>query len=299
MIYFYLAQINFLHIKLCLQKGDEILLENHIKTFSLFVRPDEQSEKIANSIRQQNAYSKHTLIETQNGDLIIAIGGDGTFLHAVTQTNFSKDKVYVGVHTGTLGFLQNLSENDIYTLIKYLSYEQEISTRKVLIPSVRVSLSSGNTVNYKAFNEILVCGKDYTKIQFSEYINDEFFQEVSGNGIIISSGTGDTAYSMNAGGAIDFSSHFQLICTLLTPIKNAVYGDFISNPIICPKISVVPQASRNIQIIIDGIPLEISPELIKSIEVSMLNGESYINKLEITAYSKVQVIREKILGYKR
>jgi len=103
---------------------------------------------------------------------------------------------------------------------------------------------------------------------------------------------------MNAGGAIDFSNHFQLICTILTPIKNAVYGDFISNPIICPKISIVPQPSRNIQLIIDGIPLEISSELIKSVEVSMLNRESYINKLEIATYSKVQVIREKILGYK-
>lgn len=273
-------------------------MENNIKSFSLFVRSDEKSEKIAESIRHHNSCNSRPLIETKNGDLIIAIGGDGTFLHAVNQTNFGKDKIYAGIHTGTLGFLQNLSENDIYTLIKYLSYEQEISTRKVPIPSVHVSLSNGNTASYKAFNEILVCGKDYTKIQFSEYVNDEFFQEVSGNGIIISSGTGDTAYSMNAGGAIDFSSHFQLICTLLTPIKNAVYGDFISNPIICPKISVVPQASRNIQIIIDGIPLEISPELIKSIEVSMLNGESYINKLEITTYSKVQIIREKILGYK-
>lgn len=273
-------------------------MENHIKTFSLFVRHDEKSEKIANSIRQQNAYSKRTLVETQNGDLIIAIGGDGTFLHAVNQTNFSKDKVYVGVHTGTLGFLQNLSESDIYTLIKYLSYEKELNTRKVPIPCICVVLSDGTTLNYKAFNEVLVCGKDYTKIEFSEYIDGEFFQEVSGNGIIISSGTGDTAYSMNAGGAIDFSNHFQLICTILTPIKNAVYGDFISNPIICPKISIVPQPSRNTQLIIDGIPLEISSELIKSVEVSMQNRESYINKLEIATYSKVQVIREKILGYK-
>ena len=104
---------------------------------------------------------------------------DGTFLHAVNQTNFSKDKVYVGVHTGTLGFLQNLSESDIYTLIKYLSYEEEINTRKVPIPCICVVLSDSTTLNYKAFNEILVCGKDYTKIQFSEYIDGEFFQDIN------------------------------------------------------------------------------------------------------------------------
>lgn len=273
-------------------------LENNIKTFSLFVRSDEKSQEIANSIRYHNSCSLHPLQETENGDLIIAIGGDGTFLHAVTKTNFGKDKLYVGIHTGTLGFLQNLSENDIYALIKYLSYEREIKTRKVLIPSISVSLVNGKVLEFKAFNEILICGKDYTKIQFSEYVNDEFLQDISGNGIIVSSSTGDTAYSMNAGGAIDFSNHFQLICTLLTPIKNAVYDDFILNPIICYQITIVPKASKNIQIIIDGIPRQISSELIKSIEVSMLNGDSYINKFESSQYSKVRVIREKILGYK-
>lgn len=274
------------------------LLENNIKTFSLFVKPDdERSQEIAHSIRYHNSSSIRPLVEKENGDLIIAIGGDGTFLHAVTRTHFSKDKIYVGVHTGTLGFLQNLSENDIYALIKYLSYEREITTRRVLIPNISVSLIDGKTLEFKAFNEILICGKDYTKIRFREYVNDEFLQDVSGNGIIVSSSTGDTAYSMNAGGAIDFSNHFQLVCTLLTPIKNAVYDDFILNSIICPKITIVPKASKNIQIIIDGIPRQISSELIKSVEVSMLDGNSYINKFELSQYSKVRVIREKILGY--
>lgn len=274
-------------------------MENNIKTFSLFVKPDdERSQEIAHSIRYHNSSSIHPLVEKENGDLIIAIGGDGTFLHAVTRTYFSKDKIYVGVHTGTLGFLQNLSENDIYALIRYLSYEKEITTRRVLIPSISVSLVDGQTLEFKAFNEILICGKDYTKIRFSEYVNDEFLQDISGNGIIVSSSTGDTAYSMNAGGAIDFSNHFQLVCTLLTPIKNAVYDDFILNSIICPKITIVPKASKNIQIIIDGIPRQISSELIKSVEVSMLDGNSYINKFELSQYSKVRVIREKILGYR-
>lgn len=274
-------------------------MKNKIKTFTLFVRDDEKSEKIAKYIRQLAAGAHIPLEETENGDLVIAIGGDGTFLKAVNTTGFGKDKVYAGIHTGTLGFLQNLSENDIYTIIQYISYEKEINTRKVLIPSIVVTLTTGEVLNYKAFNEILICGDRYTKIEFSEYIGDELLQEVSGNGIIVSSSTGDTAYSMSAGGAIDFSGHSQLVCTLLTPIKNAAYGDFIINPIICPEVCIVPKTSKNIQIIIDGIPMEISSEQIKSIDVSVLDGESYINKLELKNYSKVEVIREKILGYHR
>ena len=274
-------------------------MENNIKTFSLFLRDDKKSNMIANYIRRLNDDSKNCLVENENGDLVIAIGGDGTFLKAITSTNFCQKKVYAGVHTGTLGFLQNLSENDIYAFFQYLSHEKEIKTRKVLIPSIVIEFYTGIRQKFKAFNEILICGKDYTVIRFSEYIGDEFFQEVCSNGIIISSSTGDTAYSMNAGGAIDFSNHFQLICSLLTPVKNSAYPDFTLNTVICSRITVVPQRSRNIQIIIDGISQKISSEQIKSVEVSMLNGESYINKLEIHQYSKVRVIREKILGYNR
>lgn len=274
-------------------------MENNIKTFSLFVKPnDAKSQEVATSIRTHNSYFLHPLAETENGDLIIAIGGDGTFLRAVNQTNFSKTQLYVGVHTGNLGFLQNLSESDVYTLFEYLSYEKDIETRKVLIPTISISLADDTTLEFKAFNEILICGQDYTKIKFSQYVNDEFLQNVSGDGIIISSSTGDTARSRNAGGAIDFSNHFQLVSTLLTPIRSTVDGNFIFNSIICPKVTIVPETSKNIQIIIDGIPKQISSELIRSIEVSMLNGDSYINKFELRPYSKVRVIREKILGYK-
>lgn len=273
-------------------------MENNIKTFSLFVKPDDvKSQEVANSIRKHNSNLPHPLTETENGDLIIAIGGDGTFLHAVNQTNFSKNKLYAGIHTGTLGFLQSLSEQEAYSLFEYLNCEAEIVTRKVLIPIISIKLVDGTVLEAKAFNELLICGKNYTKIQFSEYVNDEFLQNVSGNGIIVSSSTGDTARSRNAGGAIDFSNHFQLICTLLTPIKSTVDGNFIFNSIICSKITIVPKTSKNIQIIIDGVPKNVSSELIKSIEVSMLNGDSYINKFELRPYSKVGVIREKILGY--
>lgn len=274
-------------------------MENNIKTFSLFVRNDDKSKKIADYIRQLSACQDGRLKEDENGDLIIAIGGDGTFLRAVNETNFSKNKIYAGIHTGTLGFLQDVSENDIFAMIQYLTYQKEISTRKVLIPSISIELSTGIKRRYRAFNEVLICGKDYTTIRFSQYIDDELLQKVSGNGIIVSSSTGDTAYSMSAGGAIDFSGNFQLIATLLTPIQNKAYPDFILNSIICPKIVIVPESSSNIQIIIDGIPKQISSEQIESIEVSMLNSESYINKLEIQKYSKVRIIREKILGYNR
>ena len=273
-------------------------MENNIKTFSLFVKPDEKSEKIAEQIRSLNSRSKEPLQEKENGDLVLAIGGDGTFLRAVSKTNYSKSSIYAGIHTGTLGFLQDLSEHDIYTLIQYLTFEEELRTRRVLIPTVTVHLANSEKRIFNVFNEVQICGKDYTKIQFSEYIGEEHLQDVSGNGIIISSSTGDTAYSRSAGGAILFTDQPLLVCTLLTPIKNGAFEDYMPNPVVCPKTTIKLKMARNIQIIADGQIQQIPSKQIKSVEVSMLN-DSYVNKLELKDYSKVMVVRDKILGYNR
>ncbi len=282
-------------------------MKNTIKTFSIFVKPDksdptkldEKSNKIADTIRRYNSASQNPLEEIPNGggDLIIAVGGDGTFLHSVTSTDFCKSKVYAGVHTGTLGFLQNISPDEVFALIKYIHYEKEIPTRKVLVSSVTINLATDTSLHFHSLNEVLIAGRDYSKISFAEYINGELLQNVSGNGITIATNTGDTAYSMNSGGAIDFSNHFQLVCTLLTPILNASYERFIQNPIICSKVSIVPTSSDKLSIIIDGIPKDIDSTQIESVDVSMVDGSNYINKFELETYSKATVIRKKILGY--
>lgn len=272
-------------------------MENSVKSFTLFVRADEESQQIANSIRELNTSLSNPLTESDNGDLVIAIGGDGTFIDAVTSMNFSKEKIYTGVHKGTLGFLQDLSEQDIYSLLQYIQHEKELRVRKVYVSLIKVFLKDGKILSFFSLNEVLLVGESYSKISFSEYVNGELLQRVSGNGIVIATSTGDTAYNLNANGAIDFSNNFQLVCTLETPIRNAAFEKFITNPIVCSKINIVFEPSKKICVIIDGIKRNIDSEMIKNVEVSMVDDSNYINKLDLVRFSKVKVIRNKILGY--
>lgn len=272
-------------------------MRNFIKTFRLFVRQDEKSQQIANTFRQLNNQNQASLKECEDGKLVIAIGGDGTFIDAVTNTNFSKQNIYTGIHTGTLGFLQDLSENDIYFLIQHVLFEEKLKTRKVYVSLIKVFLKNDTIIQFFSLNEALIVGESYSKISFAEYINGQLLQNVSGNGIVVATSTGDTAYCLNANGAIDFSSNFQLVCTLETPIKNAAYERFITNPVICSIINIVFEPSNNICIIIDGVKKDIDSQMIKSVEVSMVDDSNYINKLDLVNYSKVSVIRNKILGY--
>lgn len=274
-------------------------MKNTIKSFRLYVRPDPngRSERIANDIRELNSKISNPLVESDDGELVIAIGGDGSFIHAVTDTNFSKDKIYTGIHTGTLGFMQDLSTNDIFSLIQYINHEKELKTRKVYVSSVRINLRDESRKEFFSLNEILVVGSNRSCITFKEYVNDEYLQMISGNGIIIANSSGDTAYSLNAGGALVFINGVQLVCTLETPMVYAIHERFIHNSVVCPKVRIEPKMADNIEIIIDGRKKSIDSHLIESIEVSVEDSSSYINKLDLINYSKVRVVRNKILGY--
>lgn len=273
-------------------------MKNKIETYSLFVKPNEKSKKIADQIRLLNNITKEPfpLREIENdGDLVIAIGGDGTFIDAVTSTGFSKEKIYVGVHTGTLGFLQDLSTEDIPTFISCLS-EKNIKTKKVFIPSVTVSLNTGQTLHYHVVNEVLIGGEHYSKIGFEEYADGELLHRVLASAILIASNTGDTAQSRSAGGPVVFGNHSQLVRTLIMPISHAVNERFLESSILSSNFYVVMEPASNIEIIVDGILKEIDSSEIKSIRISM-NDSDYINKFQLKPCSKAETVRNKILGY--
>ena len=274
-------------------------MKNEVKTFSLFVRPDEKSRQIANKIRELNSKLENPLTESENesADLVIAIGGDGCFIRAVTNTEFSKKPVYTGIHTGTLGFMQELSEEDIPELLKHVSTEENLKTRKVFIALVKVFLKDGSSLQFFALNDVIIAGRNYSKIAFAEYIHDELLQNVSGCGINIATSTGDTALSKSLGSAIDFSNNFQLVCELIAPIQNNATENFLANSIICSKIKLVLKPSDDIFIKIDAIEQDIDSRLIESVEVSMTDDTNCIHKLNLKNYSKVKTCRGKLLGY--
>lgn len=275
-------------------------MKNKIKTFSLFVRPDEKSRQIANKIRELNSKLENPMTETEenSADLVIAIGGDGCFIRAVTSTHFSKKAVYTGIHTGTLGFMQELSEEDISELLQHVTTEENLKTRKVFIAIVNVFLKDGSFRQFFALNDVIVAGNNYSKIAFAEYIHDELLQNISGCGINIATSTGDTALSKSLGSAIDFSNNFQLVCELIAPIQNDATENFLANSIICSKIKLVLKPSDDIIIKIDALEQDIDSRLIESVEVSMTDDTYCIHKLDLKNYSKVKVCRDKLLGYK-
>ena len=131
-------------------------------------------------------------------DLLIAIGGDGTMLNC--SRNFgSKGIPILGINLGNLGFLADIDPKDITSnLLRVLDGKFTKDKRFFLEGHIK-----GNKSKVLALNEIVIhSGKIAQLIEFNVFIDDNFVYRQKADGLIISSPTGSTAYSLSGGGPI-------------------------------------------------------------------------------------------------
>lgn len=160
-------------------------------------------------------------------DYLITIGGDGTFLEAVSAINLQNIPL-LGVNTGRLGFLADVSPAEIPEAIDALyNKEFRIEERSVL----KATLFPEQNINLPfALNDLTVHKRDTSSmIAIQAYIDDVFLTQYWADGLIIATPTGSTAYSMSAGGPI------------VTPESN----NFIITPIASHNLTVRPLVIPN------------------------------------------------------
>ena len=144
--------------------------------------------------------------------MIISFGGDGTMLVASKEA-IKKDVPIMAVNMGTLGYLAEINpENAIEMLEKYQNGEYIIDNRNFL----KVKY---NNKKYYALNELVVIkgGLMSHLMEVEVYSNDIFVNKYRADGVIVSTPTGSTAYSLSAGGSIVHPNLKALIITPLSP----------------------------------------------------------------------------------
>ena len=143
--------------------------------------------------------------------LVVSLGGDGTIMHTARRL-IGHEIPIIGVNLGTVGFLAELEQQDLHRLVEAANGAYEPSPRMMLEVSVE---RDGETVfeNY-ALNDVSIHGIVQT-IHMTACGDDRRILEFSGDGIVIASPTGSTAYSLSAGGPIVEPTAENII---LTPI---------------------------------------------------------------------------------
>lgn len=145
-------------------------------------------------------------------DIAITVGGDGTIIHAAKYAA-RFDKPLIGVNVGRLGFAADIEIDGISELTRILDGDYSVEERVLFDVEV---IKNGASKNYLAVNDAVIARGQLSKIiDLRVTLDDEEIAKYRADGLLFSTPTGSTAYSLSAGGPIIAP---QLDCILMTPV---------------------------------------------------------------------------------
>ena len=222
-------------------------------------------------------------------DLLISIGGDGTILRAITHVRDLSIPI-VGINTGRLGFLATIQTNEIeHAIDEILTGNYKISERTLLSVTTLPENKDLVETNF-ALNEIAVSRKNTTSmITVETHLDDEYLTSYWADGLIISTPTGSTGYSLSCGGPVITPGANNLVITPIAP------HNLNARPFVIPD-------TTDIQLKIDGredhylISLDSRiATLHNSTIVTIKKADFKIKMVELLDESFIDTLRKKML----
>ncbi len=223
-----------------------------------------------------------------SSDIVLVLGGDGTILNIARQSSKFQVPLF-GINLGHLGFLAEAEISEMYlSLDKLISGDYFIEKRMMLEASVDSSELCMKELT--ALNDISVIkGMHARMVSFSIFINDSFFELYSADGVVISSPTGSTAYSLSAGGPIVSPELKVLIITPICP------HTLHNRPIVVSEKDVVRievcEDNPEIMLSVDG---QDSYKLSPGMVVRIKSSDCVTNLVKLKQRSFFDVLRRKI-----
>lgn len=206
---------------------------------------------------------EHDELGYSSADCLFVLGGDGTILKAASKA-CRHDIPMLGVNLGRLGFLTEVELKELDTAIKDI-FENKFYIEKRLMLCSAVKNGDEYECEIEALNDIAILKKDISRtIGIEISINGAVADNVSCDGVLVSSPTGSTAYSLSAGGPIVSPN---LECLLVTPVcPHSFHSKAI---VVAPEDEVVikPSSSGGVELVSDG-----------TVNRDIKNGESVIIK---------------------
>ena len=259
---------------------------NKIKIFSNHTPKSNEIEKELLNLLNENNYQI-----SDDFDLGIAIGGDGSFLKMIKQTNFNSNPYYIGINTGTLGFLQEINPNKLKKFIGSLNKNDfKIDEIGVLETSITYD---DNIKKYYALNELVIRDLNLNVFKSEVLVDNVKLENFAGDGLLIATSVGSSAYNISLNGALVYNTLHTLQITPISPINTSAYRNLL-NPIILPEkslLEMIPQ-KKSVTILIDGEMKQI--QNINKIECSVKDKK--LKFLRMKEYQFINIVNKKFLS---
>lgn len=262
-----------------LEKGAHVFIENQ------FYRLIEKHFDLKNKYK---AFEPFQSLDN-SFDLLISIGGDGTILRAITYVSNLSIPI-IGINTGRLGFLATIQTNQIESALDSIfGGDYKISERSVL--SIETTPKNKDLIQLNfALNEIAVSRKNTTSmITVNTHLNGEYLTSYWSDGLIVSSPTGSTGYSLSCGGPVISPAAKSFVITPIAP------HNLSARPLVIPD-------DTEIQLKVDGredfylVSLDSRiATLHNSTIVTIKKADFQIKMVELHSESFIDTLRKKLL----
>ena len=171
-----------------------------MKKYAIIAKRDEKSEKLKTKLK--DALDRTLEYDEEEPDIVISVGGDGTMLYSVHRYIDKLESVsFVGIHTGTLGFYTDYLSDEWQQLVLDIQMKDpEIVERDLLEVHYHEDV-------FYALNEMRIENNRRSQV-IDVYISDEYLETFRGNGLLVCTSSGSTAYNKSIYGAL-LSPHMR------------------------------------------------------------------------------------------
>ena len=219
-------------------------------------------------------------------DFLVSLGGDGTLLDTVTLVR-NKSIPIIGINFGRLGFLASIGRDEMAAAVKAMSRRSFIVDKRTLI-HLDANLPLFGDIPY-ALNEFAIHKQDIAPmIKVHTYLNGELLNTYWADGLILSTPTGSTGYSLSCGGPVVFPDACSLVLTPIAPHNLNV------RPIVIPDSTIISFEieSRSPNIIC---ALDSRREIVDKNVLLAVRKESFmLNLVRLNENNFLQTLRNKL-----
>ncbi len=222
-------------------------------------------------------------------DLLIAIGGDGTMLYASSLT-LDANVPILGINRGRLGFLADVSPEQMLTSVDHI-LAGEYTTESRLLLDAHLSRADGTTVNATAVNDVVLQRRETGRmVDVEAKIAGQYVNTHSGDGLIVATPTGSTAYALSCGGPI---IEPQLDAVVVVPICPHTLTDrpIVLNANQLIEVRLLQRGETQAEVVVDGHSMgDIRPD-----DVLTINAASQrIKLIHPPGYDFYGILRSKL-----
>lgn len=220
-------------------------------------------------------------------DIALSVGGDGTFLRTAARVNCQNIPI-VGINTGRLGFLADISSNDIEDMLDAL-FKNYYKIEERTLLKLHTQRRAYKGYNY-ALNEIAIMKRDTSSmITIHTTIDDQYLTSYQSDGLVIATPTGSTAYSMSVNGPILVPQSNSIVLSPIAPHSLNV------RPLVIPDSCVitlhVESRSDNYLVALDG-RSEVFPH---DIELKICRADYCAKVIKRHNHTFYETLREKLM----